>query len=134
MFQDVTLACDDNWNIQTHKIILVAGSQVEEGFKENNKHPHPLIGVRGGGTSTQWGLGPETFLGLEVETVEETKQAKNAFLLFPLLVLMCFSTAPPCWPAVLDLQLFGSSLVALPPWPFYCLTTPSPHDTWGLGG
>ena len=38
MFRDVTLAWDDNRNIQTHKGILVAVNQVEEGFKENNKH------------------------------------------------------------------------------------------------
>ena len=32
-FQDVTLVCDDNWNIQSHKVILVAISHVQEGFK-----------------------------------------------------------------------------------------------------
>ena len=48
MYRDVTLACDDNQNIQTHKTILVAVSQVEEGLKENNKHRHPLIDVRVG--------------------------------------------------------------------------------------
>ena len=32
-FQDVTLACDDNRNIQTHKVILVAISRVHEEFK-----------------------------------------------------------------------------------------------------
>ena len=48
MYQDVTLAYDDNQKIQTHKTILVAVSQVEEGLKENNKNLHPLINLRVG--------------------------------------------------------------------------------------
>ena len=46
-FQDITLACNDNRNIQIHKVILVAMSHVHEGFKKRKKHPHPLVDLRG---------------------------------------------------------------------------------------
>jgi len=47
-FTDVTLACEDKQNIETHKIILAASSPVFENILQNNKqHNHPVIYMRG---------------------------------------------------------------------------------------
>ena len=51
-FQDVTLKCDDNRNIQTHKVIPVAISHVHEGLK-GRTNIHTLSSMWEGRTSTQ---------------------------------------------------------------------------------
>ena len=46
-FSDVTLACDDGVQIEAHKVILTVGSPVFRNILQSNKHPHPLIFLRG---------------------------------------------------------------------------------------
>ena len=46
-FSDVTLACDDNHQLPTHKIILSAGSLTLREILTNSKHPHPFIYLSG---------------------------------------------------------------------------------------
>ena len=46
-FCDVTLACDDNQQLDAHKIILSAGSQFFRDVLTNTKHPHPFIYLKG---------------------------------------------------------------------------------------
>merc|ERR1712240_613472 len=46
-FSDVTLACKDGQNIEAHKIIISASSPVLRDIIMMNKHPHPLIYMRG---------------------------------------------------------------------------------------
>ena len=46
-FTDVTLACEDGQQFEAHKVILVASSPFFKKFLEMNKHPHPLIYMRG---------------------------------------------------------------------------------------
>ena len=46
-FTDVTLACEDGQQVEAHKVILVASSPFFEKMFQKNKHPHPLIYLRG---------------------------------------------------------------------------------------
>ena len=46
-FSDLTLACEDGTQIETHKVILAASSPFFNKILKRNKHPHPLIYVRG---------------------------------------------------------------------------------------
>ena len=46
-FADVTLVSDDQHQIQAHKIVLSAGSQVQKQILTNNPHSHPLIYLKG---------------------------------------------------------------------------------------
>ena len=46
-FADVTLACEDGQQIQAHKVILAASSPFFQDLLKRNKHPHPLIYMRG---------------------------------------------------------------------------------------
>ena len=46
-FTDVTLACEDGQQLEAHKVILVASSPFFKKLLERNKHPHPLIYMRG---------------------------------------------------------------------------------------
>ena len=45
-FADVTLACEDGHQIQTHKFILAASSPVFQKILKQHKHSHPLIYMR----------------------------------------------------------------------------------------
>jgi len=45
-YADVTLACEDH-TIEAHKVILSACSPFFRGILKKNKHPHPLIYMRG---------------------------------------------------------------------------------------
>ena len=45
-FTDVTLACEDGQQVEAHKVVLVASSPFFHNLKRN-KHPHPLIYMRG---------------------------------------------------------------------------------------
>ena len=49
-FVDVTLACEDGSTISAHKVILAASSPFFMEILAKNKHPHPLIYMRGIGT------------------------------------------------------------------------------------
>jgi hypothetical protein len=47
VFSDVTLVCDDQTQLQAHKIVLGACSPVLRKILLNNHHQHPLIYLRG---------------------------------------------------------------------------------------
>ena len=44
---DVTLACEDGKQVEAHKVILAASSPFFLDILKRNKHPHPLIYMRG---------------------------------------------------------------------------------------
>ena len=44
---DVTLACEDGQQVEAHKVILAASSPFFMNLLRKNKHPHPLIYMRG---------------------------------------------------------------------------------------
>ena len=44
---DVTLACEDGQQVEAHKVILAASSPFFKEILKRNKHPHPLIYMRG---------------------------------------------------------------------------------------
>ena len=46
-FADVTLACEDGQQEEAHKVILAASSPFFQKLLGRNKHPHPLIYMRG---------------------------------------------------------------------------------------
>ena len=46
-FIDVTLACEDGYQVDAHKIVLVASSPFFHNLLKRNKHAHPLIYMRG---------------------------------------------------------------------------------------
>ena len=46
-FTDVTLACEDGQQIEAHKVILASSSPFFQNLLTKNKHPHPLIFMRG---------------------------------------------------------------------------------------
>ena len=46
-FSDVTLACEDGQQVTAHKVILASSSPFFQRILRQNKHPHPLIFMRG---------------------------------------------------------------------------------------
>merc|ERR1712150_56598 len=46
-FADVTLACEDGQQVEAHKVILTSSSPFFLNLLRRNKHPHPLIYMRG---------------------------------------------------------------------------------------
>ena len=44
---DVTLACEDGRQVEAHKVILASASPFFQTMLIKNKHPHPLIYMRG---------------------------------------------------------------------------------------
>jgi len=46
-FADVTLACEDGQQVEAHKVILASSSPFFLNILKRNKHPHPLIYMRG---------------------------------------------------------------------------------------
>ena len=46
-FTDVTLVCEDGQQVEAHKVVLVASSPFFLNILKRNKHPHPLIYIRG---------------------------------------------------------------------------------------
>ena len=46
-FTDVILACEDNKQVEVHKVILAASSPVFDRMLRKNKHNHTLIYMRG---------------------------------------------------------------------------------------
>merc|ERR1712129_148670 len=46
-FADVTLACEDGQPVEAHKVILASASPFFLDILRRNKHPHPLIYMRG---------------------------------------------------------------------------------------
>jgi len=46
-FTDITLACEDGQQTETHKVILAASSPFFKNLLGKNKHPHPLVYMRG---------------------------------------------------------------------------------------
>ena len=46
-FTDVTLVCEDGQQVEAHKVVLVASSPFFLNILKRNKHPHPLVYMRG---------------------------------------------------------------------------------------
>lgn len=46
-FSDVTLACEDGQQVEAHKVILASCSPFLMELLRKNKHPHPIIYMRG---------------------------------------------------------------------------------------
>ena len=46
-FADVTLVSEDGQQVEAHKVILAASSPTFQKLLGGNKHPHPLIYLRG---------------------------------------------------------------------------------------
>ena len=46
-FTDVTLSCEDGQQVEAHKVVLLASSPFFQNILKRNKHPHPLIYMRG---------------------------------------------------------------------------------------
>ena len=46
-FTDVTLACEDGIQLESHKVILASSSPFFRDILRKNKHPHPLIYMKG---------------------------------------------------------------------------------------
>ena len=46
-FTDVTLVCDDGQQVEAHKVVHVASSPFFLNILKRNKHPHPLIYMKG---------------------------------------------------------------------------------------
>ena len=46
-FTDVTLVCEDNKQIEVHKVILASSSSIFQNMLKRNKHNHPLIYLKG---------------------------------------------------------------------------------------
>ena len=46
-FLDVTLAAEDGKQVEAHKVILAISSPFFLNILKRNKHPHPLIYMRG---------------------------------------------------------------------------------------
>ena len=46
-FADVTLACEDGKQVEAHKVILASSSPFFQTLLIRNRHPHPLIYMRG---------------------------------------------------------------------------------------
>ena len=44
---DVTLACEDGQQVAAHRVILAASSPFFHAILKKNKHPHPLVFMRG---------------------------------------------------------------------------------------
>ena len=46
-FSDVTLACEDGQQMDVHKVVLVSASPFFKNILKTNKHPYPMIYMRG---------------------------------------------------------------------------------------
>ena len=46
-FNDVTLVCDDGQQVEAHKVILASSSPFFRKLLGRNKHPHPMVYMRG---------------------------------------------------------------------------------------
>ena len=46
-FSDVTLVCEENQQVEAHRLILTASSQFFSTILKRNKHSHPMIYMRG---------------------------------------------------------------------------------------
>ena len=46
-FADVTFVCEDGTHIETHKVIVASSSPFFMEMLKKNKHPHPMIYMRG---------------------------------------------------------------------------------------
>ena len=46
-FTDVTLVCEDGQQVEAHKVVLIASSPFFLNLLKRNKHPHPLVYMRG---------------------------------------------------------------------------------------
>ena len=52
---DITLACEDGTQVETHKIVLASSSPFFMEVLTRNKHPHPLTDIYEGSQSQRFG-------------------------------------------------------------------------------
>ena len=62
-FTDVTLACEDGQQVEAHKVILASSSPFFKDILKKNKHPHPLIYMRGLKLEDLWSIVDFLYLG-----------------------------------------------------------------------
>ena len=46
-FTNVILACEDGKQVEAHKVVLIASSPFFLNLLKKNKHPHPLVFMKG---------------------------------------------------------------------------------------
>merc|ERR1719491_2072486 len=62
-FSDVTMACEDGQQVEAHKVILAASSPFFQNLLRKNKHPHPLIYMRGVKSEDLWAIVDFLYIG-----------------------------------------------------------------------
>ena len=67
-FADVTLACEDGQQVEAHKVILATSSPFFKKLLERNKHPHPLIYMRGMKSNNRYSWADEILLDSLLES------------------------------------------------------------------
>jgi len=73
-FTDVTLVCEDGEQVEAHKVILAASSPFFQNLLRRNKHPHPLIYMRGVKSEDMMAIVDFLYYG-EVEVFQENMSA-----------------------------------------------------------
>jgi len=73
-FSDITLACEDGEQVEAHKVILAASSPFFQNLLRRNKHPHPLIYMRGVKSEDLVAIVDFLYYG-EVEVIQENMSA-----------------------------------------------------------
>jgi hypothetical protein len=73
-FTDVTLACEDGQQMEAHKVILAASSPFFQRLLKTNKHPHPMIYMRGMKASELSAIIDFLYLG-EANVIQENLDA-----------------------------------------------------------
>ena len=81
-FTEVTLVCEDGSQLAGHKVILAASSPFFKALLKKNKHPHPLILMRGLTNNIWTELINFIYLG-EVQIVQEDLATFFTFLAEP---------------------------------------------------
>ena len=77
-YSDVTLACDDDKQIKTHKMVLSASSPFFQKILRNNPHQHPLIYLKGVNYDSLRSLLMFMYLGETKVTEDELKPFLDA--------------------------------------------------------
>ena len=70
-FVDVTLVCDDDEQIEAHRVILSAASPFFQNILQRNPHSHPLLYIRGSGKENLSALLDFIYSGMVEVPMEE---------------------------------------------------------------
>ena len=84
-FADVTLACDDDEQLEAHKVILSAASPFFQNILERNHHSHPLLYIRGSSKKNLSALLDFMYSGEARVPIDELER------------FMRFKSKWPCW-------------------------------------